>query len=232
MTEESAETRRGTTPLVRADEEPSRAPRRRRKDARPAEIVEAGLAEFAEKGFAATRLDDVARRAGVAKGTIYLYFADKEALFTAAVQSLAGPVIGGLEAHVDAFEGPTAAILEAIIRTVYARMIDAELRPLLRIMIAEGGRFPALPALYHREVLSRALPLLERVIARGVARGEVRAGAAADLPMVLMAPAIMAAVWKLTFEPVEPVATERFLAAHLDLIRNGLLTVRPDGRLS
>ncbi len=130
-----------------------------------------------------------------------------------AVRSLAGPVI----------EGPTAAILEAIIRTVYARMIEAELRPLLRIMIVEGGRFPALPAMYHREVLSRAMPLLGRVIARG----GVRAGAAADLPMILMAPAIMAAVWKLTFEPVEPVATDRLLAAHLDLIRSGVLIERP-----
>lgn len=221
----------GDAPVLRGDAAAARPPRRRRKAARPAEIVEAGLAEFAEKGFAATRLDDVARRAGVAKGTIYLYFADKEELFLAAVKSLAGPVIEGLEASIDAFEGPTSVILEAIIRTVYARVIEAELRSLLRIMIAEGGRFPALPALYHREVLSRALPLLERVIARGVARGEVRAGAAADLPMVLMAPAIMAAVWKLTFEPTEPVATERFLAAHLDLIREGLLTVRPDGRM-
>lgn len=217
---------------LRGTAEIARPPRRRRKDARPAEIIEAGLAEFADKGFAATRLDDVARRAGVAKGTIYLYFADKEELFVAAVKSLAGPVIDGIEAHVDAFEGPTSAILEAIIRTVYARMIDAELRPLLRIMIAEGGRFPTLPALYHREVLSRAMPLLDRVIARGLARGEVRAGAAADLPMILMAPAIMATVWKLTFEPMEPVATEHFLAAHLDLIRGGLLTGRGDDQAS
>lgn len=81
-------------------------------------------------------------------------------------------------------------------------------------------------------MLSRAVPLLERVIARGVARGEVRPGALADLPMVLMAPAIMAAVWKLTFEPVEPVPTERFLAAHLHLIRYGLLTRGSDERAS
>lgn len=201
--------------------------RRRRKEARPAELVEAGLAEFARHGFAATRLEDVAKRAGVAKGTIYLYFADKEALFIAAARSRVTPVLGQLSGFVDEHPGTTRELLGAVFEALHRQLVDSELKVLLRILLSEADRFPALSELYHREIVARGRELLERVVARGIARGEVRPGAAADLPIVLVAPAIMAAVWRIVFDRHAPISTERFLAAHRDLVFDGLLTSAP-----
>jgi hypothetical protein len=111
---------------------------------------------------------------------------------------------------------------------VYARLVDSDLRVLMRVIIAEGVNFPALTALYHREMISKGKHVLEKVIRRGVERGEVRENAAADLPIVVMAPAIMAAIWRMTFEHHDPISTDRFLAAHLALLEEGLLQPRGD----
>jgi AcrR family transcriptional regulator len=199
-------------------------PRQRRKAARPAELIEAGLAEFALNGFAGTRLEDVARRAGVSKGTIYRYFADKEALFLAAVQSRATPVREQIESFVDSFPGSTRELMGLVLALMYREMIDRDLKTLMRIIIGEGGRFPALAELYHREMIVKGRALLARILARGIARGEVRESAATALPIVVMGPAIMAAVWKMTFDALDPVPTESFMRAHLDLLEGVLVT--------
>jgi AcrR family transcriptional regulator len=209
------------------DTSPTIRPRRRRKEARPAEIIEAGLAEFARRGFAGTRLDDVATRAGVAKGTIYRYFPDKEALFLAAMRSRLSPVLDHIEGFVDAFPGTTRDLLTLIVRLVHDRMVNTDLAVLIRIIIAEGEGFPTLTALYYEEGVAKGRKLLERIVQRGVGRGEVRPGAAADLPLVVMAPAIMAAVWRMTFARHAPIAPEAFMAAHLDLVCDGLLMPPP-----
>ena len=207
---------------------PERAQRRRRKEARPLELIEAGLQEFALHGYAGTRLEDVARRAGVVKGTIYRYFPDKEALFLAAVRSRVVPVFDEITRFVDAFPGSTRELLGLIFQTIHRQLVGSDLRVLVRIIIAEGERFPALTELYYRETISKGRTLLERVVARGIARGEVREGAAADLPIVIVAPAIMAAIWRMTFDRHAPISSEAFLAAHLDLVFNGLLKVPAD----
>ena len=201
----------------------SRPPRRRRKDARPAEIIDAGLREFAEKGFAGARLEDVARRAGIAKGTIYRYFADKEALFLAAARARVVPVFVDADAFVEAFAGSTRELLRLIVTQIYGRLVETDLRVLIRIVLAEGAIFPSLTEHYHREAIVRGRRLLDRIVARGIARGEVRPGPAADLPIVIVAPAIVASIWKMAFDRLDPIATERFLAAHLDLVCEGLL---------
>lgn len=204
-----------------------RKPRpRRRKEARPAELIEAGLQEFALHGFAAARLEDVAGRAGVVKGTIYRYFPDKEALFLAAVRSRILPVFDEITAFADAFPGTTRDLLQLMLETIHRKLVNSDLRVLVRIIIAEGERFPALTELYYRETISKGRALLERIVARGIERGEVREGAAADLPLVVVAPAIMAAIWGMTFNRHAPISSEAFLAAHLDLVFNGLL--KPD----
>ena len=196
--------------------------RRRRKADRPGEIIEAGLLEFAENGFAATRLDDVAKRAGVAKGTIYLYFANKEALFEAALRSRVGGALGDVDAAIEAYPGPTEDLLRLVVRTIYAELVESDLRVLARIIIAEGGRFPAITALYHRVTIARGRDIMRRIMQRGIERGEFRDGPIAEMPLVLMAPAIMAAVWKMTFEPHEPLDLDKVVAAHLDLVLNGV----------
>jgi AcrR family transcriptional regulator len=209
-----------------ADPAPPR-PRRRRKEARPAEIIEAGFAEFAEKGFAAARLDDVARRAGVAKGTIYRYFENKEALFLAAVRSRVASALSDVAGLLETSPLPTRDLLRAMVSALYGRMVEGDLRLLMRVVIAESGTFPELAEAYHGETVARGRVLLGRLVQRGIARGEIRPGALTSLPEVLMAPAIMAVIWKLTFDRFDPIATDRFLAAHLDLIGRVILAPEP-----
>ena len=142
-------------------------PRRRRKEARPGEIIEAGLAEFAARGFAAAKLDDVARRAGIAKGTIYRYFASKEALFEAAVLSLEAPLAGEVERMIDAFPGPAADLLRLVIGEMYARLFQPELQTLMQIIISEGGRHPA----YREEDGQRVMKQSEITVRVDLHRG-------------------------------------------------------------
>jgi AcrR family transcriptional regulator len=201
----------------------SHRPRRRRKESRPAEIIEAGLVEFAEKGFSATRLEDVAARAGIAKGTIYRYFESKEALFEATLLSRVRPVLDDIEAMVDSYQGSSTELLKLLIVGVHRELVGSDLHVLMRIIVGEGTRFPAISEVYHRRLIVKGRAILTRIVARGIARGELRPGSAADLPMVAIAPALMAAVWRITFERYDPIAPERFLAAHLDLVMNGLL---------
>jgi len=196
--------------------------RRRRKEKRPAEIIEAGFLEFAENGFAGTRLSDVALRAGVVKGTIYRYFHSKEALFQAAVSSRIVSTLDHVEDLVDNYPGPTDELLKLVLQTIYEKIIGSDARILIHIVIAEGARFPEIPAYYHQEVISKATSLLDHIVRRGIERGEFRDGPAAKVPIILMAPAILAAVWKLTFEQVEPLALGPFIEAHMDIILNGL----------
>lgn len=197
---------------------------KRRKQARPGEIIEACLLEFAQKGFAATRLDDVARRAGITKGTIYRYFEDKEALFLAAVTSRVSLTFDHMNEMISAFEDTTRELLIVMFKTVHNNLVHGDMHVLLRIILMEGKNFPDLPALYHREGISKGQKILKRIIARGIERGEIRQGAAADLPMVLMAPALMAAIWKMMFEEQQPVDPQMFFDAHVDLVLNGILS--------
>jgi AcrR family transcriptional regulator len=209
--------------MTTSEIEQGQRPRRRRKEARPAELIEAGLQEFALRGFAVTRMEDIAKRAGVAKGTIYRYFTDKEALFLAAMRARMGPVFEQIEAFIAGFPGTTRELLTLVFRMAHEQLVNSNLRVLMRVIIAEGENFPALTEHYYTESVAKGRALMGRIIARGVARGEVRQGAAADLPLVIMAPAIMAAVWRMTFDKHAPIPAEAFLAAHLDLVFDGVL---------
>jgi AcrR family transcriptional regulator len=201
-------------------------PPRRRKDARPAEIVAAALAEFGARGFAAARMDDIARRAGAAKGTLFRYFPSKEALFEAAIASRVSPVFETLSALVEAHQGPVMPLLEMALGRIHAEIEEGELPVIIRIIVAEGHRFPAIVEAYHRGSILRGQQLLRAIVARGVASGEFRASAVTELPMVLMAPALMRAVWRMTFDALQPVPAETFREAHLALIRGALLAAK------
>ena len=200
----------------------SKKPRRRRKEARPAEILEAGFREFAEKGFAGARLDSVAIRAGVAKGTIYLYFDSKEALFEAAVRSRIIPVADRLARLVDFYPGPTKVLLKMMFKMMYRKIADPDVRTIMKIIIAEGDRFPALTEFYYKEFISKIALVLEKIIDRGVRRGELQAGPATKLPLILIAPGIMASIWQMTFAPYNAISLDQFLEAHIDLVVNGI----------
>lgn len=206
-------------------------PRLRRKEARPKEIIEAGMQEFALRGFAAARLDDVARRAGISKGTIYLYFKDKESLLMAAVEERVAPLIGEVSGFIESFPGSTRDLLRLVIPLLHQRLVQSDLQPLLRILIGEGTNFPTLTSLYYRETVARGRDILERIVARGRQRGEIREGPAADLPLIVMAPAIMSAIWQMIFQRDAYIDPDAFMAAHLDLVLGGILLPEGEGRV-
>ncbi len=181
------------------------------------------MLEFSEKGFAATRLEDVAARAGVVKGTIYLYFDNKEALFRAAVRSNVLPAIDSVTHLLDAYQDDTESLLRLAFQTIYARLISGEVRIILRIVLAEGPRFPEILEFYHANTISVAKRLIRRILERGVARGEFRADLDVEQPLVVAAPAIVAGLWMTTFDRLEPLDIEAYSRAHADIIMNGLL---------
>ncbi len=198
--------------------------RKRRKDARPQELIEAALQAFARKGFAGTKMDDIAELAGVAKGTVYLYFETKDALFEAVVRENISPLFERLDVMTDDVPGSTTELLVAVIERIYAELIDHPARRVvMKILIAEGNRFPQLTEFYHNEILAKGKQILRRVIQRGIDAGEFRQTAALTNPEVIMGPAILAAVWKMTFERSSPLDIRQFVTAHLDVMLHGLL---------
>lgn len=194
-------------------------PRRRRKQERPAEILEAGLAEFLERGFEGARVEDIARRAGVAKGTVFRYFPSKEALFEAALEAQLQPVFALMAGVMEAPPGPPLALIEALITATHRGLLQGDVPRIIRMVISEGQRFPGLLEAYHRQSMQRGEALMHSLLARGLARGDFVESPVTALPMVLMAPALMAAVWHLTFDRFEPLDPERMLAAHLHMVR-------------
>lgn len=199
---------------------------RRRKDARPEEILEAALEEFARKGYAAARLDCVAQRAGIAKGTIYLYFSSKEELFKATVRHALFPQVAQLEALIPTFSGTTEAFLRGPFKELQRLVLRSDLRLLARILITEGHAFPDLTEFYYQEVIQRGMNAMRAVVARGVARGEFRESGLTEHPQPLMASAILAVVWQWLLDRHEPLDVERLLDTHIDLLLEGL-KVRP-----
>lgn len=197
---------------------------KRRKAARPGEILQAGLEEFALSGLAATRLEDIAQRAGIAKGTIYRYFDSKEDLFMAVVRSRLVVSLDQFEEMVTNYPGPTDELLKLVLTGIYKQFIGNEISGVMRILIAEGPRFPGLVELYHKEVTSKGITILTHIVKRGIERGEIRDGPAAREPRLIMAPTIMAVLWGLTFKAQDPIDIDAYLISHLDMILHGLST--------
>jgi AcrR family transcriptional regulator len=178
-------------------------------------ILKAALDEFSERGFAAARLDDVARRAGVAKGTIYLYFKDKEALFQELVRFQIGPVVGALEA-VLASDLPLAVIVEHALDIFVREIYGTHRKQVLRLIISEGPRFPALAEFYYREVLAHILKAVRARLTRAVERGEIIGDELVRFPQLLGAPGIVAIVWSGLFDRFEPLDVRAMMRAYFD----------------
>jgi AcrR family transcriptional regulator len=202
-----------------------RGPRwQRRKEARPAEILEAALQEFVARGFAGTRLDDIARRAGCTKGTIFLYFATKEELFKALVREYIVPRIQLTEQVVEQHDGPVRDLLEKILRSRWDGLLNSPLSGLPKLMFSEAGNFPDLVRFYHDEVVSRSQAIVRRVIELGIARGEFRDVDVHAVALVTASPMLMAALWKHSFAPCVPnyADTQTYFETSLDILLRGL----------
>ena len=197
---------------------------RRRKDARSPEILDAALSCFAEKGFAGTRMDDIAARAGVSKGTIYLYFNSKEAVFKALARQSVGAQIETVTAHMRGFEGHTADLLRFVIATLghFASTSDRVVLP--RLLLAEVGNFPELAEFWRREIIDRGIALFESIIRRGVARGEFRDVPPPHAARLCIAPVLLLMLWRTIFARFDdaPYDYQGLINTHLDTLLRGL----------
>ncbi|MDE5440783.1 TetR family transcriptional regulator [Bradyrhizobium sp. CSA207] len=201
----------GGEPATPASNRAARAAERR------AAIVEAAMEEFITRGFAATRLDDIAKRAGVAKGTIYLHFKDKESMFEELVRTVIVPVV----ARLTALPPPTGSVrdlIEAFAGNFLKEVIGTKRGDLVRLIVAEGPRFPSVADFYYREVVSRGIGAMRALIELGIARGEIREKELSRYPQLLVAPAMIAVIWQSLFERHAPLDARDMLRVHLDLI--------------
>jgi len=192
------------------------ASRKARSAERREAILSAALDEFSTRGFEAARLDDVARRAGVAKGTIYLYFRDKESLFQELIRAMLTPLVGTIEAMGEA-ELPLAVLADRIVELFVREVYETRRKDVIRLMISEGRRFPKLAEFYYREVLSRIITAVRSLLRRAAARGEVPE-ALADFPQIVAAPGLVAIVWSGLFERFEPLDVRKMMKTHVDLL--------------
>lgn len=202
----------------------SETSRKRRPDARPSEILDAALDLFSERGFAATRLDDVASRAGLSKAAIYLYFKDKTALLQEIIKAEVGPNLEMAEAMAAGHKGPVEPLLRQIMGFVASRVATTRLPSVIKLIISESRAHPELGRWYLANVVGKVLPLLQSLVERGIASGEFRPVDARLAVKSLVAPALMSALWKTTFQPLgaEALDPEALLTQHADIVLRGL----------
>jgi AcrR family transcriptional regulator len=205
----------------------------RRKQARPGEILEAALIVFAEKGFAAARMEDIAMRAGVTKGTIYLYFPSKEEVFKSLARQHVGATLSDAMEQAKGYQGSVRDFLAMVLAVMAEKIERAHLAVLPKIIIGESGNFPELARFWREEVIDKALTMMSGLITRGIERGEIRdlpAGVPTDyVARLCVAPILMSIIWRSVFASIDttPFDYRKFLALHLDVLMRGLA---PEGK--
>jgi AcrR family transcriptional regulator len=191
--------------------------RAEKSSARRDAILAAAFDEFSARGFAATRIDDVARRADVAKGTIYLYFRDKEALFQELVRAMLVPLVAALEAPPPE-NVPIRVLLEAFTDLFVREVYSTKRRAVLRLVMTEGPRFPKLAEFHYRNVVERAMNAMRALIERAIKRGELKHDALLRFPQLVIAPGIVAIIWSGLFDRFAPLDVSAMMRAHLDVL--------------
>ncbi len=198
--------------------------RRRRKAERPHEILEAAFLEFSRNGYAVTTLDQIAERAGVTKGTIYVYFESKEHLFISMVRELMKATLDTVQDMFDRHDGSTADLLRAQFNFIYQHIVeDRRRREVVRMLISEASRFPELADRYHEEIHRPCLDMLKQAIQRGMDRGEIRRSAVTDCPLVIIAPIALVDLWMMMFDDRHPLDLKAYFDAHVEMVLKSLL---------
>src|SRR5690349_6542768 len=212
------------SPTATASQRKRRPRWKRRKDARPAEIIAAALELFVEGGYEATKLADVARHAGVTKGTLYLYFDSKEALFKAVVRETIVPVIAQGEALARSFAGSARELLEQLIREYWRLVGETSLAGIPKLMMAEAATFPELTRFYYEEVVSRGHRLMAGVIERGIKSGEFRSVDVMLAAKLAMSPLMHAVMARRAFAACMPEGFDvrAYLDTHIQLYLHGI----------
>ena len=190
---------------------------------RRAAILAAALEEFTARGYEGARLDDVAKRAGVAKGTIYLYFADKDALFQDLVRSMVHPVLGVLE-RMGEVDIPARMLVEGLLKTFVREVYGTRRKDVIRLIMAEGPRFPAIADFYYREVISRVLAIVRPILQRAAERGELPNDSLARFPQLIVAPMLVAIMWHGLFDKFDPLDVDAMVQAHIGILFGGRAT--------
>jgi AcrR family transcriptional regulator len=196
----------------------------RRKQARPAEILDAALKVFAEKGFAGARMEDIAGRAGVTKGTIYLYFENKEAVFKTLVRESIGATLAGVSANVRDYQGSAKDLLRFALTAMAHLLTESDRVVLPKIIIGESGNFPELARFYREEIIDKGLALMSGLIERGIAQGEFRRVPVEHAVRLCVAPVLLGAMWRSTFARFDdaPYDYKGLIETHLDVLFRGL----------
>jgi TetR/AcrR family transcriptional regulator len=214
-------------PISRPSDEPATHRRARRKEARPGELIEAALHLFVEKGFAATRVEEVAARAGVSKGTLFLYFPSKEDLFKAVVrENIAGRFTEWNE-EFEQFTGDSVELVRYAMQSWWERIGMTPASGITKLVMAEASTFPEIASFYQNEVVAPGHELIRRILQRGIDRGEFR-----EMPLdyavySLIAPMIFLLMWKHSMAPCCPPSHQldpvSFIDTQVDLILRGML---------
>jgi AcrR family transcriptional regulator len=206
--------------MVSAKVEPAKPASNRAERAaeRREAIIAAAMDEFIAQGFAATRLDDVAKRAGVAKGTIYLHFKDNEALYEELIRTAIVPLVNRLAAGPPPMGASVRDMIEGFARSFIHEVTTTQRGDIVRLIVAEGPRFPAVADFYYREVVSKGLAGMRAAIQLGIARGEIKNKDLAQFPQILIAPAMIAVIWQSLFARHAPLDANEMFRVHLDLI--------------
>jgi AcrR family transcriptional regulator len=208
----------GTTEAAPSKKRGSKgAPRTQAAEERRSAILAAALDEFTARGFEGARLDDVAKRAGIAKGTIYLYFADKETLFQELVRSMVHPVLGRLE-KLREVDIPARVLVETLLTTFVREVYGTRRKDIIRLILSEGPRFPAIAEFYYREVIGPVLGIVRPILARGAERGELPNDALARFPQLIVAPLLVGIVWDGLFDKFEHLDVAGMAKAHLGIL--------------
>ncbi len=192
--------------------------RRRDKDVRPQQIVDAAFEEFADKGFAGTRLEDVAARAKVSKGLPYLYFKTKVELFKAVIRSVITSHFDMIRERMETTELSVEDFLKGPFLKFIQELPGSRRAFIVRLLISEGYKHPELTQFYYENVISRGLETMKRLIDRGIANGEFKPTPLRDYPQLLVAPVLMAILWRTLFERYHHIDTDKLLATNIDLL--------------
>jgi AcrR family transcriptional regulator len=198
----------------------TRPPRTQAAEERRSAILAAALEEFTARGYAGARLDDVAKRAGIAKGTIYLYFADKQALFQELVRSMVHPVLGMLD-KMRGVDIPARMLVEGLLGTFLREIYGTRRKDLIRLILNEGPRFPAIAEFYYHEVIERVLGIIRPILARAAERGELPNDSLARFPQLIVAPMLVGIMWHAMFEKFESLDIDAMARAHIDILFAG-----------
>jgi AcrR family transcriptional regulator len=194
-----------------------------RKRQRHQQILDAAFEEFAARGYEAARLDDVARRAGIGKGTIYLYFKNKEGLFRAVLRDLISRSVEDFGVFAQNFSGSAEDLIRELLSRQYAHVVqNAKARSILRLLISESRQFPQLSEIYYRDIISPGVRSLRFILEKGASSGEFSRVALHKFPQILIAPGVLALVWSLIFGDEHPLDLEVYREAHLQFVLRGL----------